>query len=329
MQELIDAINNLIDFDAKKTIGELRSLKSLKIEDDIVNVEIYLTDVKSKEADEFKKTLVRLVKLTFGYKGIKMKFIPITSKGTIFDSNVKFLLIGSGKGGVGKSSVSANLAVALARIGKKVGLIDADIYGASIANIMDNKDEDGKVDEMGKVYPFIKYGVEFISTDYFVEENRPLMWRGPMLKKMLEHYFYEVNWSNDLDYLLIDLPPGTGDVAIDIGQMIPNGKMILVTTPHPNASKIAYKAGAGAKEMNQQILGVVENMSYYINPVSGDYEYIFGKGGGLEVSKLLDTNLLAQISIDQPKGSSKSIFDEYETNGQIFLSLAAKIVEIY
>src|SRR5699024_1773398 len=186
----------------------------------------------------------------------------------------EFIGIASGKGGVGKSTVSVNLAVALANAGKKVGLIDADIYGFSVPDMM-GITEKPQIDGQ-KIVPVKRHGVEVISMAFFVEENTPVIWRGPMLGQMLTSFFKEVVWG-DLDYLLLDLPPGTGDIALDLHQMLPTSKEIIVTTPHPTAAFVAARAGAMAKHTEHEILGVIENMSYYEVKETGNKEYIFGK----------------------------------------------------
>ncbi|MED1919923.1 P-loop NTPase, partial [Bacillus thuringiensis] len=159
------------------------------------------------------------------------------------NSKTTFLAVASGKGGVGKSTVSVNLAVALARLGKKVGIIDADIYGFSVPDMMGI--EKRPIVRGDKIIPVERLGVKVISMGFFVEDNAPVIWRGPMLGKMLNHFFTEVEWG-DLDYLVLDLPPGTGDIALDVHSMLPSCKEIIVTTPHPTAAFVAARAGAMA-----------------------------------------------------------------------------------
>ncbi len=154
------------------------------------------------------------------------------------NSKTTFLAVASGKGGVGKSTVSVNLAVALARLGKKVGIIDADIYGFSVPDMMGI--EKRPIVRGDKIIPVERLGVKVISMGFFVEDNAPVIWRGPMLGKMLNHFFTEVEWG-DLDYLVLDLPPGTGDVALDVHSMLPSCKEIIVTTPHPTAAFVAAR----------------------------------------------------------------------------------------
>lgn len=325
MDRLREEILNLIDFSCEKSFNETHGLKSLSVKDNIVNVELYIEKEDSEALAKTKNALVRLVKLTLGYDGIKIIFIPSCNKNTIYDNGCKFVMVASGKGGVGKSNVTANLGYALTRLGKKVGIVDADIYGASIPNVLGLPKVEVRGDEQGNILPFEAYEMQMVSTEFFVEENKPLMWRGPMLGKMLDHFFHNTSWDRNLDYLLIDLPPGTGDVAIDLGSIVPNGKMIVVTTPHPSASHIAVKAGLGAKEMKMEVIGVVENMSYYINPVNGQHDNIFGFGGGEKVAKELNVPLLSQIPIGQPE---HFIFTEKETIGKEYDALAKKVNEL-
>lgn len=240
---------------------------------------------------------------------------------------VEFISIASGKGGVGKSTVAVNLAVALAREGKKVGLVDADIYGFSVPDMM-GIDERPGID--GKeIIPLERHGVKVISMAFFVEENAPVIWRGPMLGKMLTNFFTEVQWG-ELDYLLLDLPPGTGDVALDVHSMLPSSKEIIVTTPHPTAAFVAARAGAMAKHTEHTILGVIENMSYFESKETGKKEYVFGKGGGKKLSDELETQLFAELPLEQPTWNpndfSPSIYQSDDRLGELYNSIARKVI---
>ncbi|MEY9971475.1 ATP-binding protein involved in chromosome partitioning [Lysinibacillus sp. RC46] len=241
-------------------------------------------------------------------------------------STVQVISIASGKGGVGKSTVSVNLAVALARLGKKVGLIDADIYGFSVPDMMGVTDMPKVVDN--RIFPVDRLGVKMISMGFFVENNAPIVWRGPMLGKVLDQFFRDVEWG-ELDYLLLDLPPGTGDVALDIHQMLPSSKEIVVTTPHPTAAFVAARAGAMALQTDHEILGVIENMAWYESK-SGDREFVFGQGGGPKLAEELRTELLGQIPLGQPDWSEEdfapSVYAEKHTTGQIYLDIATNII---
>lgn len=242
-------------------------------------------------------------------------------------SSVQFIAIASGKGGVGKSTVSVNLAVALARLGKKVGLIDADIYGFSVPDMMGITEM--PVVKNDRIFPVERLGVKVISMGFFVENNAPIVWRGPMLGKVLDQFFKDVEWG-ELDYLLLDLPPGTGDVALDIHQMLPSSKEVVVTTPHPTAAFVAARAGAMALQTNHEILGVIENMAYFESKLTGEKEFVFGQGGGPKLADELRTDLLGQIPLGQPDWTDEdfapSIYAENHTTGKIYLEMAQNIV---
>lgn len=243
-------------------------------------------------------------------------------------SSVQFIAIASGKGGVGKSTVSVNLAVALSRLGKKVGLIDADIYGFSVPDMMGITTM--PVVKNDRIYPVERMGVKVISMGFFVENNAPIVWRGPMLGKVLDQFFRDVEWG-DLDYLLLDLPPGTGDVALDIHQMLPSSKEVVVTTPHPTAAFVAARAGAMALQTNHEILGVVENMAWFESKLTGEKEFVFGRGGGDKLAEELRTELIGQIPLGQPDWEDEdfapSVYAENHPTGKIYLDMASKIVD--
>ena len=243
-------------------------------------------------------------------------------------SNIEFISIASGKGGVGKSTVSVNLAVALARRGKKVGLIDADIYGFSVPDMMGITAMPEVRED--RIMPVERFGVKVISMGFFVEDNAPVVWRGPMLGKVLDQFFRDVDWG-ELDYLLLDLPPGTGDVALDIHQMIPASKEIVVTTPHPTAAFVAARAGAMALQTEHELLGVIENMSWFASKATGEKEYVFGQGGGVRLSEELRTELLGQIPLGQPDWNetdfAPSVYAEDHPIGKIYLDVADTVIK--
>ena len=243
-------------------------------------------------------------------------------------NKVEFISIASGKGGVGKSTVSVNLAIALARLGKKVGLIDADIYGFSVPDMMGI--EKTPVVRGDTIIPVERFGVKVISMGFFVEENMPVVWRGPMLGKVLDQFFRDVEWG-DLDYLLLDLPPGTGDVALDIHQMLPASKEIVVTTPHPTAAFVAARAGAMALQTDHEVLGVIENMSWFESKETGKKEYLFGQGGGPKLAEELQVPLLGQIPLGQPDWNeadfAPSVYLEDHPTGKIYGDIAETILK--
>lgn len=218
------------------------------------------------------------------------------------DTLTRVYLVGSGKGGVGKSSVTTNLAVQLAADGYRVGLVDADIFGFSIPGQLGTTDKPTRVDEM--ILPPVAHDVKVISIGMFMDDNKPVAWRGPMLHRAIEQFLCDVFWG-DLDFLLIDMPPGTGDVAISLGQLLPTAKTIVVTTPQLAAAEVAERSGAVGLQTGQGIFGVVENMSWLIQPDGSKLE-LFGQGGAQDVAARLsslantDVPVLGQIPISVP-----------------------------
>ena len=222
--------------------------------------------------------------------------IPFAKPGSL----TRVYAVASGKGGVGKSSVTANLAAALAAQGLKVGVVDADIYGFSIPRMLGVTHPPTQVDDM--ILPPIAHEVKVISIGMFVPGNQPVVWRGPMLHRALQQFLADVFWG-DLDVLLLDLPPGTGDVAISIAQLIPSSELLVVTTPQQAAAEVAERAGSIAVQTHQRVVGVIENMSWLELP-DGSRQEIFGAGGGQAVAESLtrtigaDVPLLGQIPLD-------------------------------
>ncbi|MEQ1874507.1 MAG: Mrp/NBP35 family ATP-binding protein [Ilumatobacteraceae bacterium] len=217
------------------------------------------------------------------------KAVPFNEPG----NKTRPLLISSGKGGVGKSSVTVNLAVALAIQGYKVGVVDADIYGYSVPRMLGTDRDPVVIDEM--LVPPSAHGVSCISIGYFVPEGQAVIWRGPMLHKALEQFLADVFWDNP-DFLLIDMPPGTGDIALSLSQYLPRGEVYVVTTPQPAAQKVAALSAAMAAKVNLTVKGVIENMSYFVGDDGKRYE-IFGSGGGQALADDLGVPLLGQLPL--------------------------------
>ena len=215
--------------------------------------------------------------------------IPFAQPGSL----TRVYAVASGKGGVGKSSVTVNLAAALAKRGLSVGVVDADIYGHSVPRMLGVDDKPTQVDNM--IMPPQAYGVKVISIGMFTPGNTPVVWRGPMLHRALQQFLADV-WWGDLDVLLMDLPPGTGDVAISVAQLVPNAEILVVTTPQLAAAEVAERAGAIATQTHQQVVGVVENMSWLELP-DGSRMEIFGSGGGEAVSDALTRTLGARVPL--------------------------------
>lgn len=210
-------------------------------------------------------------------------------------TTTRIIGIASGKGGVGKSTVTANLAVALAALGHRVGLMDMDIYGFSQGRMLGAEGE-AQVDQNQKIVPWDAHGVRLVSMGMFVPEDQAIIWRGPMLGKMMQQFFSDVSWDA-LDFLLVDLPPGTGDVALDVAQKVRHAGLIIVTTPQPVATRVATRAANVAQRAGQKILGVIENMSY-VRCAHGDKLEVFGHGGGAELASSLGVPLLGQIPLE-------------------------------
>ncbi|MGM0902300.1 MAG: Mrp/NBP35 family ATP-binding protein [Bacillota bacterium] len=234
------------------------------------------------------------------------------------------LAVTSGKGGVGKSSLSVNLALALQKLGKSVAIIDLDIYGFSVPKIL-NIDFKPKTFN-GKIIPVETHGIKVMSMGFLVNGNDPIVWRGPMLGKMIEHFTKDVLWG-ELDYFILDMPPGTGDVALDMHLMIPESKEIVVTTPHIAAAFVAERAGTMAIKSNHEVIGVVENMSYFTPPEGKKRYFIFGKGGGEELASQLGVDLLSQLPIQEPDESldTPSIATEGSPLQEEYVKLARTI----
>ena len=328
-----------------RTLEETNGISevSIKEEKNHVSVKLAIAKINSAEQMQLQGKVVEVLKEAGAATvGIRFEELPKEVleqfRGKVKESDnenllspnskVKIISIASGKGGVGKSTVSVNLAVALARLGKKVGLVDADIYGFSVPDMMGVKDIPQIIED--RIIPVERKGVKVISMGFFVENNTPVVWRGPMLGKVLDQFFKDVEWG-ELDYLLLDLPPGTGDVALDIHQMLPASKEIVVTTPHPTAAFVAARAGAMALQTDHEILGVIENMSWFESKSTGEKEFVFGKGGGPKLADELRTELLGQLPLGQPDWNdidfAPSVYGETHETGKLYLEIAQKIIE--
>lgn len=209
------------------------------------------------------------------------------------EGDTRILAISSGKGGVGKSSLTVNLACAIADRGNTVAVIDADVYGFSVPRMI-GLDEEPDV-ENDKILPPEASGVKVVSMGFFLEEEQAVVWRGPMLHKALEQFITDVAWG-DLDYLLIDMPPGTGDIALSISQFLPRAEVVVVTTPQPAAQRVAQRAAAMAEKVGMGVLGVIENMSWFTGDDGKRYD-LFGAGGGRNLANQLGVDLLGQVPI--------------------------------
>ncbi len=240
-----------------------------------VDVDVEVMD--DDEVEEFMTSLRRLAGPGMGEPG----------------SSTRTIAVSSGKGGVGKSSISTNLAVALARSGDRVGIVDGDIWGFSIPAMLGIDYPPTMVGDM--IVPPVAHGVKVMSMDYFVGDDKAVIWRGPMLHKAIEQFLKDVFWDN-LDFLIVDMPPGTGDIAISMSQFLPRAQVLVATTPQPTAQRVARRAALMAAEVDQEVIGVVENMSWFTGDDGKRYE-LFGSGGGDKLAADLGVDLMAQIPL--------------------------------
>lgn len=325
INEIRSRIEQVLDPSRNKTLKDLNAIKHIGIDEE-KNVVKLIIEVGLKAPDittPITRNIAKIIKYDMAFSGVVVEYEEVRVPK---NNPLKVLGIASGKGGVGKSTITANLAYALKEMGKKVGIIDADIYGSNMPKIFDVEKEELLGTEDGKLYPYVKDGIELVSAQFLMGENKVLMWRGPMLGKILKVFFESTLWSPDLEYLLIDLPPGTGDVAMDVKNFVPDAKVLIVTTPHISASSIAIKAGFAAKELSQEVIGVIENMSFF--EVDGVRHELFGHGGGAEVAKALGVELIGSIPIGQPVSGHHSIFSPSEKIGIVYLHLARKIMKL-
>ncbi|OEC01981.1 ATP-binding protein [Lysinibacillus sphaericus] len=342
-EDVINALQQVQDPELHQSIVTLNMVRNIHISGTHLSLDIMLTisgcPLKAKIQQDVEEALQAIgassVAITFGAmteqerrtlstslqaKNVNEQGMPNMLH---LHSGVQFIAITSGKGGVGKSTVTINLAVALARLGKRVGILDADIYGFSIPAMMNIEQKPTMLDQIA--IPVESHGVKLMSMGFFTNGNQPVMWRGPMLNKWMRNFLVNTLWG-ELDFLLIDLPPGTGDVAIDMAAMIPQAQEIIVTTPHLAASHVASRAGLMAQHTKHSILGVVENMAYF-EGADGQKNYLFGQGGAEQLAKLLQTEVIAHIPFAQPEeNTGSSIYDEETVIGEIFTHLAEDLL---
>lgn len=311
-------IEMLEDESRHDTLKNLNAIKHIGIDSER-NVVVLIIEIGSMggEAEyHLKRQLAKIIKLDLNFNGIKISFQEAKNFQNTFNENIKFIFVTSGKGGVGKSMVACNLAFALSRMGKKVGIIDADIYGASVPKFLETPCFDPQTNYKNKFIPFHSFGIEFISTEFFAEEGEPIVWRASVLSNMLNNFFYQVAWSKDLDYMIIDCPSGTGDVLLDLSKIVPKAEVLVVTTPEKTTSVIAAKSGITLKNKEHQIIGVIENMCD---------SNLFGVGGGTLVAEKLDSEVLIQLPISRPKHHNY-LYENSEENGKLFDDLASLII---
>jgi ATP-binding protein involved in chromosome partitioning len=311
-QQVRDALRNVNDPEIGRPIEDIGMLKAIEVHDGLVRVHVLLTIEGCPLRDRITQDVTAAVQPLAGVERVEVTLTPMSAEerealvGTLrggapagpsriaFPSQTSIVAIASGKGGVGKSSVTVNLAAALAAEGANVGILDADVWGFSVPRMLGVSGKPVGFNDM--ILPLEGHGVKVISMGFFVPEETPVIWRGPMLHKAIEQFLGDVYWG-DLDFLLCDLPPGTGDVSISLASFIPGASMLVVTTPQEAARKVAERAGKMAERTNLRPIGVIENMSYYLCPHCGEREHVFGEGGGQEAAETLGVPLMAQVPL--------------------------------
>jgi ATP-binding protein involved in chromosome partitioning len=314
-EQVRQALRGVLDPEIGRPIEDLGMLDGIEIEGDLVRVHVLLTiagcPLQERITGDVNAALAPLgvgrvdVRMTPMSEEQRAELVghlrggqagaPQQQRSFFTDGSTSVIAIASGKGGVGKSSVTVNLAAALAAEGHRVGILDADVWGFSVPRMLGVHGQPVGFNDM--ILPLEGNGVKVISMGFFVPEEQPVIWRGPMLHKAIEQFLGDVYWG-DLDFLLCDLPPGTGDVSISLASFLPGASMLVVTTPQDAARKVAERAGKMAERTNLRPIGVIENMSWFACPHCGERTSIFGEGGGQEAADTLGVPLVGQIPIE-------------------------------
>jgi ATP-binding protein involved in chromosome partitioning len=301
--QVLTALEQVIDPELRRPVTELDMVRDVEIDGGDVSVTIALTIAGCPLRSSFQDQVAEHVGTVPGVERVRVGFDVMTAderaalttklrggvaertKGLSVDRSTRVIAVASGKGGVGKSSLTANLAAAFSELGRRAGVLDADIYGHSIPHLLGISQRPVAVDQM--IVPPVRGDLKLMSIGFFLDENAPVMWRGPMLHKALEQFLSDVHWG-ELDVLLVDMPPGTGDVAISLGQLLPRAEAVVVTTPQPLAQEVAARAALMAKKTSMRLIGVVENMT----------SEVFGSGGGERLAAELGVPLLGTVPLD-------------------------------
>jgi ATP-binding protein involved in chromosome partitioning len=306
---VLSALEGVIDPELKHSVVELDMVRDVRVDGGDVSVTIALTVPGCPLRASFEEQVEEALRPVEGIRSVTLDFDVLSpeerqaltaklrgdvaerSPGVSVDAGTRVIAVASGKGGVGKSSLTANLAAAFSQLGHATGVLDADVYGYSIPTMLGIRQRPIAVDKM--IVPPIRGDLKVMSIGFFLDENSPVMWRGPMLHRALEQFLSDVHWG-ELDTLVVDMPPGTGDVAISLGQLLPRAEAVVVTTPHRAAQQVAVRAAQMARKTNMRLLGVVENMSFQV----GTGDELFGSGGGDALAEEVDAPLLGRIPFD-------------------------------
>jgi ATP-binding protein involved in chromosome partitioning len=308
-EQITEALSKVIDPELKRPVTELDMVREVRVEAGNVAVTIALTVAGCPLRSSFETQVEEHLLPLPGVESVTLDFdvmspderaaltqklrgsITGRSKGLSLDASTRVLAVASGKGGVGKSTLSVNLAAAFDRQGLRTGVLDADVYGHSIPHMLGIAQRPVVVDKM--IVPPVRGDLKLMSIGFFLEENSPVMWRGPMLHRALEQFLSDVHWG-ELDMLVVDMPPGTGDVSISLGQLLPRAEVVVVTTPQPAAQQVAVRAAQMAQKTGMRLIGAVENMSFLV----GSGQEVFGTGGGEALAEAIDAPLLGRIPLD-------------------------------
>ena len=311
-EQVLGRLASVMDPEIHKPITELGMVESVEVNGGQVQCGIKLTVAGCPLSSRIEQDVRAAVAALPGVESVSVRLDVMTpqeredlanrlrprhvSTITQKDSKVRVLICGSGKGGVGKSTVTVNLAAALQSMGRAVGVLDADVYGFSVSRMLAARQQPVVLGD-GVIVPVDVHDLRVISMGMLVDENTPVMWRGPMLHKLVDQFLNEVAWG-ELEYLIIDAPPGTGDVAISLAQELPKARVLLVTTPQEAAARVAGRVAQMAGKVGQEVVGVVENMAYFRCPNCGEAHEIFGRGGAQRLAQELHVPLLGQVPID-------------------------------
>jgi ATP-binding protein involved in chromosome partitioning len=311
-EQITDALRSVIDPELRKDIVTLEMVRSVDVHPNgVVDVTVSLTTPGCPIRDHFQTAVSEAISALQGVTGVNVSFDVLSDtekqalgrklgRASLPDGALaqvrNVICVGSGKGGVGKSSVTANLAAALAGDGMRVGVLDADVWGYSQPRMFGLSGERARVNGDRKIVPLTGAdGISVVSIGFFIEQDAAVVWRGPMLHKALQQFLEDVDWG-ELDYLLIDLPPGTGDVSMTLAQLLPQAKFVIVTTPQAVAQKVAWRSAEMAAKLKLEVVGVIENMAGFVTP-SGERFAIFGEGGGQLLAEELQVPLLAKVPL--------------------------------
>lgn len=333
------ALERVIEPVLLRGLESLKMVKKVALDGGLVGVDIELYTPaylhRAKLEEEIRKALLAVpgvagVKVTFTVNVVRRSNRPHESGRLPFVKNI--IAVAAGKGGVGKSTVASNLALALRQWGATVGLLDADVYGPSVPTMLGEPDVPSQTTAGKKIVPAIHFGIRVMSIGFFIEKDGAVVWRGPMVHKLLQQFLEDVEWG-ELDYLIVDLPPGTGDAQLSLSQLIPITGAVMVTTPQEVALIDVVKAVAMFKKVEIPILGVIENMSYYRCPACGHHDEIFSHGGGKKLAESVGTAFFGELPIDAKvrfggdTGRPVVVGAPESEHAHLFMEIAGRVAE--